>query len=175
MCPKIFSQCLRSTHWTVTLFILWTSAMQNHPTLKNTCLAIIYPSSYTFFFVSFSRLSIGGHPYYTSSKFTSSSVLNSRWSLWWSQCLTIRIDFPGMTRSNINHSLRCSWLWHTQVNWTLVASSSTSPFEDKILGRIHVQMCYIEIELSLILLECIRVYYCHRIPSELLELRVLTQ
>ena len=31
------------------LCILCSSAMQNHPTSKNTCVAIIYPSFYTFF------------------------------------------------------------------------------------------------------------------------------
>jgi len=62
------------------LSILRTSAMQSHPKSKNTCFTIIYPN---FFFVHFSRFSIGGRPYYTSSKVTSSSVLNSRCSLRW--------------------------------------------------------------------------------------------
>jgi len=43
-----------------TIFILCSSAMQNHPKSKNTCVAIIYPSFYTFFFLFFSRLFIGG-------------------------------------------------------------------------------------------------------------------
>jgi len=62
------------------LFVLCSSAMQNDSRSKNTCVAIIYPSFYTFFLciLSFSRFSICGRPYYTSSKFTGSSVLNSR-------------------------------------------------------------------------------------------------
>ena len=127
MCP---SAVFALNPFDQTRFILSISAMQNHPISKNTCVSIIYPSFYTFFSVSFSRFSIGCFPYCTSSKFTCLSVLNSHWSLRWRQYLTIRMDF------SLHDTLQYKPL--AALIMTLVASSSTSPLKDKMLGRFHV-------------------------------------